>query len=89
MSSGSDTVHNHRRAKSLLNWRDLKKGRVVGGTNIIELTAEAWEGVRNSVTQQFLGISAKEFIQNFEAGRYDEQPPEDLMEILGYFPELD
>lgn len=61
----------------------------MGAAIIVELTADEWEVERDNVTRRILGISAVEFIQNFNSGLYDADPPEDLMEILGYFPDLD
>lgn len=56
----------------------------------VELTVEEWATLRDDITRQFLGISAEEFMRNFNAGRYDTAvPPENLTEILGYFPDLD
>lgn len=52
------------------------------------MTNQEWEENRNKVTQRFLGISAEEFIERWNAGEYPDPDP-DLMDLLAWFPELD
>lgn len=54
------------------------------------LDDQQWEATRESVAQAFIGVSAADFKRNFLAGVYDgDNEPDLLMEVLGYFPELD
>lgn len=49
-----------------------------------------WADAQESIAQSFLGVSAAEFKRNLKSGAYDgENEPDLLMEVLGYFPELD
>lgn len=54
-----------------------------------ELTDDRWAEVRDEVTQQWLGVSAEEFVARFNAGDYDVDEPDALMSVLAFFPELD
>ncbi len=56
---------------------------------IEELTDERWAKIRDEVAQQWLGVSADEFVARFTAGEYDEDEPDALMSVLAFFPELD
>lgn len=55
----------------------------------VDLTDEQWERERDAITRRFLGISALEFVERYNAGEYDDVEPDGLMTVLGYFPELD
>lgn len=53
------------------------------------LTDAEWDEAREAIAQRFIGVSATEFVENFNAGLYDgDNAPDLLMEVLGYFPEL-
>ncbi len=54
-----------------------------------ELDDQQWEQVRDEVARRWLGLSAADFVERFNAGAYAEVEPEELMSVLAFFPELD
>lgn len=55
----------------------------------IELNDAAWAEARESMAQRFLGMSADDFVQRYNAGDFDTNEPVFLMDVLAFFPELD
>ena len=55
----------------------------------VEVTDAQWELERDAIARQFLQMSAQEFIEQYEAGAFDDLEPDGLMAVLGLFPELD
>lgn len=57
--------------------------------SVEQLTDNEWASLRETITRRYLGISADEFVERFNAGDFDDASSEFLMTVLGYFPELD
>lgn len=56
---------------------------------VVEVTDEAWATERDAITARFLGLTAAEFVERYEAGVYDSEDVDGLMAVLAFFPELD
>lgn len=48
-----------------------------------------WAQVREQAAQLYAGCSAKQFVENFQNGRYEDWSEERLQILFGFFPELD
>ena len=53
-----------------------------------EMSDEEWEAEREATTQRFFGVSAKEFVDHFKQGEYEDDDTAGLMQTLMVFPEL-
>lgn len=52
------------------------------------LNESEWQAEREAATQRFFGLSADEFVQDYEAGKYPDDDLDGLMQVLMLFPEL-
>lgn len=57
------------------------------GTTVLE--GDSWIAARDAMARRYLGVTADEFVSKYRSGDYDDDPPDFLMDVLMYFPELD